>query len=101
MFLVQNVGPGQASRTEIMGWCLQNSIELVECDEGEGEEEDDEDEGIEEKIGRARVVEALKAHTWSNLELLESQGRRRGEREEGSDGDSEGNGDCEVGEQVK
>ena len=32
----------------------------MECDEGEGEQEDEEDEGIEEKIGRARVVEALK-----------------------------------------
>ena len=37
---------------------------MVECDEGEEEEEDDEeeDEGIEEKLGRARVVEALKVH---------------------------------------
>ena len=35
---------------------------MVECDEGEEEEEEDEeeDEGIEEKLGRARVVEALK-----------------------------------------
>ena len=37
---------------------------MVECDEGEEEEEADEeeDEGIEEKLGRARVVEALKVH---------------------------------------
>ena len=36
---------------------------MVECDEGEEVEEDEEeDEGIEEKLGRARVVEALKVH---------------------------------------
>ena len=54
---------GEASRTEILAWCLEHHFELVECDEGEEEDEgedDDEDEGIEEKLGRARVVEALK-----------------------------------------
>merc|ERR1719500_349782 len=67
------VKAGEASRTEILAWCLEHHFELVECDEGEeDEDEEDEDEGIEEKLGRARVVEALKAHTWSNLELLES-----------------------------
>ena len=45
---------------------VQHSIELVECDEGEGEEGDEEDEGIEEKIGRARVVEALKVRDASS-----------------------------------
>ena len=45
-----------------MAWCLDHHFELVECDEGEEEEEVDEgeDEGINEKLGRARVVEALK-----------------------------------------
>jgi len=72
----QNLGPGEASRTEVMAWCLDHHFELVECDEGEEEEEveEGEDEGIDEKLGRARVVEALKAHTWSNLQLLESGG---------------------------
>ena len=66
---------GEASRTEILAWCLEHHFELVECDEGEEEgegEDDDEDEGIEEKLGRARVVEALKVvsifhHTQLNL----------------------------------
>ena len=56
--------PGEATRTEILAWCLEHHFELVECDEGEEEEDEDEeeDEGIEEKLGRARVVEALKVH---------------------------------------
>ena len=93
---------------------------MVECDEGEEEEEADEeeDEGIEEKLGRARVVEALKvdnpcyttifcnflpqAHTWSNLELLESgPGRRALPIETDKESDSEGEDEQgEVGEQV-
>jgi len=101
----QDVKPGEASRTEILAWCLEHHFELVECDEGEEEEEEDEeeDEGIEEKLGRARVVEALKAHTWSNLELLESGPGRRplpleGDKESDSEGEDE---QGEVGEQVR
>merc|ERR1712013_468356 len=86
-------------------WCLEHHFELVECDEGEEEEEEDEeeDEGIEEKLGRARVVEALKAHTWSNLELLESgPGRRPLPLETDKESDSEGEDEQgEVGEQVR
>ena len=58
---MKDLKAGEASRTEILAWCLEHHFELVECDEGEEEEGDeDEDEGIEEKLGRARVVEALK-----------------------------------------
>ena len=61
---LQGLKAGEASRTEILAWCLEHHFELVECDEGEEDEgenvEEDEDEGIEEKLGRARVVEALK-----------------------------------------
>ena len=71
---LQDLKAGEASRTEILAWCLEHHFELVECDEGEDEDEenDDEDEGIEEKLGRARVVEALKVvsifhHTQMNL----------------------------------
>jgi len=101
----QDLKAGEASRTEILAWCLEHHFELVECDEGEEEDEgedDDEDEGIEEKLGRARVVEALKAHTWSNLELLESgPGRRPAPLDEegsASEGEEE---EGEVGEQVR
>lgn len=102
---MQDLKAGEASRTEILAWCLEHHFELVECDEGEDEDEenDDEDEGIEEKLGRARVVEALKAHTWSNLELLESgHGGRRPVpvEEEGSDSEGEKE-EGEVGEQVR
>ena len=120
---MKDLKAGEASRTEILAWCLEHHFELVECDEGEDEDEEgeDEDEGIEEKLGRARVVEALKvvsithqrtwytwyqqqqAHTWSNLELLESgpAGRRPVPLDEeggsGSEGEEE---EGEVGEQV-
>ena len=59
---MKDLKAGEASRTEILAWCLEHHFELVECDEGEdeGDEGEDEDEGIEEKLGRARVVEALK-----------------------------------------
>lgn len=102
----QDLKAGEASRTEILAWCLEHHFELVECDEGEEDDDvgEDEDEGIEEKLGRARVVEALKAHTWSNLELLESgpAGRRPVPLDEeggsGSEGEEE---EGEVGEQVR
>ena len=59
---MKDLKAGEASRTEILAWCLEHHFELVECDEGEDEDDEgeDEDEGIEEKLGRARVVEALK-----------------------------------------
>ena len=69
----------------------------MECDEGEEDGSDEEGDVIEEKVGRARVVEALKAHTWSNLELVEGMGARG---EEGSSGDEEEEVG-EVGDQVR
>jgi len=67
-------------RTQVLEWCLTNQFELVECDEET--EEDSAEDGIEEAIGRDRVPEALKAHTWSNLQLL-------GQETEGGGGESE------------
>ena len=64
----------EASRTQILDWCLSNQFELVECNEND--EEDDESESEEqfyEKAGKERIIQALKAHTWSNLELLEEK----------------------------
>jgi len=68
-------------RTRLLDWCLTNQFELVECDE-DVEEEEDEEEAIKECTGKERVGEALEAHTWSNLTLVE-------EGEAGSEGEEE------------
>ena len=60
----------EASRTQILDWCLSNQFELVECNE-ENDDESDAEEQFDEKAGRQRILQALKAHTWSNLELIE------------------------------
>jgi len=56
----------QVSRTDLLAWCLTNQFELVECDETAEEEEE---EG--ELVGKDRIMEALRSHTWSSMELLE------------------------------
>ena len=88
----ENISEGQASRTSILEWCLQNQFELVETESTEEDEEEIDDFG--EKEGKARIASALKAHTWSNLELLEDNapaGRQRpGEPQSlGADGEDE------------
>ena len=74
LFLVKsasddNISEGEATRTAILEWCLANQFELVETETTEEDEEEIDDFG--EKEGKTRIVSALKAHTWSNLELLE------------------------------
>ena len=64
-------GPGEVSRTEILDWCLTNQFELVQCDDAEEEE-------FEEREGEARIISALKAHTWSNLRLEEAASAQPG-----------------------
>jgi len=62
----------EATRTQILDWCLSNQFELVECDEEDDDVGDSDNEEIfDEKAGRIRIIQALKAHTWSNLELIE------------------------------
>ena len=71
----ENIPQGEASRTAILEWCLTNQFELIETDIEEDEEELDD---FSDKEGKARIASALKAHTWSNLELLEDiSGRGR------------------------
>jgi len=53
----------EASRTNILDWCLTNQFELVQCDDDQEEDE------FDEREGKDRILSALKAHTWSNLEL--------------------------------
>ena len=48
------------------------SFKLVECNEEyDDDDESDTEERFDEKAGKERIIQALKAHTWSNLELLE------------------------------
>ena len=67
----EDPGPGEVSRTEILDWCLTNQFELVQCD-------DEEEEEFEEREGEARIISALKAHTWSNLRLEEAASAQPG-----------------------
>jgi len=64
---------GDVTRTEIMSWCLNNHFELVECDEVAEDDCSDGDDsgGIVDIVGKARILEALKSHTWSTMELVE------------------------------
>ena len=61
----------EATRTQILEWCLSNQFEFVECNEECDGDESDTEERFDEKAGKERIIQALKAHTWSNLELLE------------------------------
>ena len=66
----------EASRTDILDWCLTNQFELVQCDDGD--EDDEEEDDFDEREGKVRIVSALKAHTWSNLQLEEENPSGRG-----------------------
>ena len=58
----------EASRAEILNWCLSNSFELIDRHE-EVDESDKSD--LDEPDVKERIVAALKAHTWSNLQLVD------------------------------
>ncbi|XP_059161529.1 alpha- and gamma-adaptin-binding protein p34-like [Physella acuta] len=51
-------------------WCIQNGFELVELEPEI--DKADEDDDFPETIGMARIVQALHAHTWPNLEMKNS-----------------------------
>ena len=63
----EGISPGSATRTDILDWCLSNQFELIET-EADPEDEEEDDFGED---GKARIVSALKAHTWSDLDLLD------------------------------
>ena len=67
----------EARRTDILDWCLTNQFELVQCDDGEDDDDEEEDD-FDEREGKVRIVSALKAHTWSNLQLEEENPSGRG-----------------------
>lgn len=58
------------SRRSIIEWCVDNAFELVELDSEEDDEEEDENEPFASgEYGVPRILAALNAHTWSNLEM--------------------------------
>ncbi|XP_072037897.1 alpha- and gamma-adaptin-binding protein p34-like [Amphiura filiformis] len=58
----------EITRDEVAVWCLDNSFELVEL---QLSEEDEEDQDEFDVIGTKRIVSALHAHMWPNLEMKE------------------------------
>jgi len=53
---------------EYFSWCLRNEFEFVDLND-DGDIEDNECD-YDDKFGKERILEALLAHTWSNLVLL-------------------------------
>lgn len=64
----------EMSRAAVLEWCLARQFELVDCEE-DVEEDSDHEEVIREKVGRERIAEALRSHTWSNMIMLEEAPR--------------------------
>jgi len=56
------------SKQELLSWCLKNEFELVDLAE-EDTSEDSEDD-FADTYGKERILEALLAHTWTNLVLV-------------------------------
>ncbi|CAD5124507.1 DgyrCDS12787 [Dimorphilus gyrociliatus] len=81
------------SRTEIIHWTLDNGFEFVELNE-ECESEDEYD-----VIGINRIIQALHAHTWPNLQLKSENNRKlksqiESEKEKQKEEKEEEEGDC-------
>jgi len=56
------------SKQELLSWCLKNEFELVDLadeDTSDGSEDD-----FADTYGKERILEALLAHTWTNLVLV-------------------------------
>ena len=56
------------SKEDAWAWCLENSFELIELDPVIDESSDDDDD-FAETLGMNRIIQALHAHTWPNLEM--------------------------------
>lgn len=61
----------KVNRLKAQTWCVDNSFELVELNP-EVESDSDVEDDFEETTGIKRIVQALHAHTWSNLEMKEN-----------------------------
>jgi len=51
-------------------WCIENGFELVELSPQEDEPDPDVEDMFIESTGIKRIIQALHAHTWPNLEML-------------------------------
>ena len=58
----------EVTRLEAQTWCIDNGFELVELD-AEIEIDSDVEDDFVETTGVSRIVQALHAHTWSNLKM--------------------------------
>ncbi|KAI8480784.1 hypothetical protein Bbelb_414690 [Branchiostoma belcheri] len=61
------------TREDVFTWCIENGFELVELQESQDRDEEDvEDSFYPDPVGVKRIVSALHAHTWPNLELKDT-----------------------------
>ena len=71
------------NRTEVITWCIENQFELVELDDDDVDDDDEKESNIGKLFGSGefgvpRIVAALQAHMWSNMELIPNQGQAAG-----------------------
>ena len=58
----------EVNRLQAQTWCIDNDFELVELNPETDSDSDMEDDFLE-TTGVSRIVQALQAHTWSNLKM--------------------------------
>ncbi|KAK3097520.1 hypothetical protein FSP39_010401 [Pinctada imbricata] len=56
-------------RLTVQHWCIDNDFELVELEPESVDGQDDSDDDFGETTGVQRIIQALHAHTWSNLTM--------------------------------
>jgi len=62
---------GSKNRFSMQQWCIKNDFEFIELDPDEEARSEAEDCG--EVFGVRRILQALKAHSWSNLEMKDER----------------------------
>jgi len=60
-----------SNRTSMQQWCIKNEFELIELDPDEETRLELDDCG--EVMGVRRILQALKAHSWTNLEMKDER----------------------------
>jgi len=74
------------TKTKAQQWCIKKGFELVELN---SLDKPDPEDDFPETLGIERVVEALHAHSWSNLELNTCAERSRIDHSSSGDGSGE------------
>lgn len=59
-------------KSDLLNWCLQNSYELVELNAEEQNSDDEAENDFKETTGCKRIIQALHAHLWPNMELKDN-----------------------------